>query len=160
MDWQHDRIGSALRGENPTVLARLPGAFAVLGDVQWLPGYCVLLTDEPGVPSLTGLPLDRQTQFLTSMAVLGQAVESACSTLDPAFRRLNYDILGNTDAFLHAHVWPRYSWEPAERLRKPVWLYPPDRWTSPQHRAGPRHDAVRRAITDELVRRGASPAAR
>lgn len=39
MDWQHDRIGAALRGENPTVLARLPGGFAVFGDVQWLPGW-------------------------------------------------------------------------------------------------------------------------
>ena len=139
------------------VLARLPGAFAVLGDVQWLPGYCVLLVDEVGVPSLESLPVPRQTEFLTSMAVLGQAVASACVALDPAFRRLNYDILGNTDAFLHAHVWPRYSWEPPERAGTPVWLYPAERWTSPEHRAGPRHDAVRRAITAELVRRGATP---
>ena len=42
--WRLDRIGSALRGENPTVLARLPGGFAVIGDVQWLPGYCVVLS--------------------------------------------------------------------------------------------------------------------
>ena len=41
-DWKSDRIGSALRGENPTVLARLPASFAVIGDVQWLPGYSVL----------------------------------------------------------------------------------------------------------------------
>lgn len=157
MDWRRDRIGSALRGENPTVLARLPGAFAVLGDVQWLPGYCVLLNDDPDVPSLESLPLEHQTRFLTSMAILGQAVQTACSSLDPSFRRLNYDVLGNTDAFLHAHVWPRYSWEPAERLSKPVWLYPPDRWTSTQYRAGPQHDVVRKSITAELVRRGATP---
>ena len=155
MDWRQDRIGSALRGQNPTVLARLPGAFAVLGDVQWLPGYCVLLVDEPDVLALENLPMDRQTEFLTSMAVLGQAVQSACSALDPQFRRLNFDILGNTDEFLHAHVWPRYSWEPAERLVKPVWLYTPDRWTSGEHRACPQHDAVRQAITHELARRGA-----
>ena len=68
-----------MRGENPTVMARLPGGFAVFGDVQWLPGYCVLLTDQPGVSALTSLPLGEQTQFLTSMAVLGEAVESACS---------------------------------------------------------------------------------
>lgn len=142
------------------VLARLPGAFAVLGDVQWLPGYCVLLADEPDVPGLENLPIERQTEFLTSMAVLGQAVKSACSALDPQFRRLNFDILGNTDEFLHAHVWPRYSWEPAERLARPVWLYPGDRWASTEDRAGPRHDVLRRAITAELTRRGAVPAAR
>lgn len=42
-DWQKDRIASALRGENPTVLMRLQSGFAVFGDTQLLPGYCVLL---------------------------------------------------------------------------------------------------------------------
>ncbi len=54
IDWKEDRIGSALRGENPTVLAQMPGGFAVMSDVQWLPGYCVLLTDDPtGQKALT-----------------------------------------------------------------------------------------------------------
>lgn len=39
MDRRDDRIGSALRGENPTVLKRLPSGFAVIGDTQFLPGY-------------------------------------------------------------------------------------------------------------------------
>ena len=152
VEWERDRIGSALRGENPTVMARLPGGFAVFGDVQWLPGYCVLLADDPAVSTLTSLPLPRQTRFLTSMAILGQAVEAACSQIDSAFRRLNYDILGNTDEFLHAHVWPRYAWEPADQVTKPVWLYPPEHWTDPRRRAGPRHEALRQAITHELTR--------
>lgn len=139
-------------------MARLPGAFAVFGDVQWLPGYCVLLTDTPGTSALGSLTLIDQTKFLTSMAVLGQAVEAACRQADPAFRRMNYDVLGNTDEFLHAHVWPRYSWEPAERVSKPVWLYPADHWTSAEHQAGPHHQDLRRAITDELVSRGGSQA--
>jgi hypothetical protein len=54
-DWRLDRIGSALRGENPTVLARMPGGFAVIGDVQWLPGYCVLLSDDPSAQRLSDL---------------------------------------------------------------------------------------------------------
>jgi diadenosine tetraphosphate (Ap4A) HIT family hydrolase len=41
-------------------------------------------------------------------------VERACKQLDPQFRRVNVEILGNTDPYLHAHVWPRYEWEPAE----------------------------------------------
>ncbi len=44
---------SALSDQNPTVLARLPDAFAAIGDVQWLPGYCVLLTDDPTITQLT-----------------------------------------------------------------------------------------------------------
>jgi hypothetical protein len=53
MDWRADRIGSALRGENPTALRRLDAGFAVIGDVQFLPGYCVLLAASPGVERLT-----------------------------------------------------------------------------------------------------------
>ena len=47
-DWRTDRVGAALRGENPAVLRRLAGGFAVMGDVQFLPGYSVLITDTPG----------------------------------------------------------------------------------------------------------------
>jgi hypothetical protein len=88
-DWRTDRIGSALRGENPTVLARLPAGFAVIGDVQWLPGYCLLLTDDPGVGRLSDLPRAQRLVYLDSMERLGAAVELACAELDPAFRRIN-----------------------------------------------------------------------
>lgn len=149
-DWRTDRIGTALRGENPTVLRRLESGFAVIGDVQFLPGYCVLLVDEPGVQRLSDLPRAKRLAFLSDMDRLGEAVERACRRLDSAFRRVNLEILGNTDPFLHAHVWPRYEWEPAELVGKPVWLYPADRWTSERHRLGPRHGVVRDAIGSEL----------
>lgn len=153
-DWRADRIGSALRGENPTVLARMPGGFAVIGDVQWLPGYCVLLTDDPEIRTLSDLPRSRRREFLESMADLGTAVERACRELDPGFRRVNLEILGNTDPYLHAHVWPRYEWEPAELVGKPVWLYPAESWTDAATALGPRQDALRAAITAHL--RGAA----
>lgn len=152
-DWRGGRIGSALRGENPTVLARLAGGFAVMGDVQWLPGYCVLLTDEPDVERLSDLAPDRRRAFLDSMATLAEAVERACSAADPGFRRVNLEILGNTDPFLHAHIWPRYAWEPPEMVRHPVWLYPRSNWSDPATALGPQHDPLRRAITRELLAR-------
>ncbi|GAA3545003.1 hypothetical protein GCM10022295_28680 [Streptomyces osmaniensis] len=105
--WRTDRIGAALRGENPTVLRRLEAGFAVIGDVQFLPGYSVLLVDEPGVRRLSDLPRGKRLSFLSDMDRLGEAVERACLRLDPGFRRVNLEILGNTDPFLHAHVWPR-----------------------------------------------------
>jgi diadenosine tetraphosphate (Ap4A) HIT family hydrolase len=151
-DWKRDRIGSALRGENPTVLARLPASFAVIGDVQWLPGYCVLLADDPAVTRLTDLPRGRRREFLDSMDRLGEAVERACGAADPAFRRINLEILGNTDEFLHAHIWPRYDWEPPERAGYPVWLYPEERWSDPATMLGPQHDGLRAAIRDQLDR--------
>ncbi|MEU1870110.1 diadenosine tetraphosphate hydrolase [Streptomyces sp. NPDC019793] len=149
-DWRTDRIGSALRGENPTVLRRLAAGFAVIGDVQFLPGYSVLLVDEPGVRRLSDLPRARRLAFLSDMDRLGEAVERACRRLDPAFRRVNLEILGNKDPFLHAHVWPRYEWEPADVVGLPVWLYPRERWGDERFRLGPRHDALREAIGGEL----------
>ena len=149
-DWTADRIGSALRGENPTVLARLPASFAVMGDVQWLPGYCVLLSDDPAAGRLSDLAPGQRSAFLESMARLAAAVELACAAADPAFTRVNVEILGNADAFLHAHVWPRYGWEPAEIRARPVWLYPMEHWHDPATALGPRHDDLRAAIAARL----------
>ncbi len=150
-DWRHDRIGSALRGENPSVIAKLPRSFAVMGDLPWLPGYCVLLVDAKGIGRLSDLDAVGRREFLASMARLGEAVEKACSTADPEFRRVNLEILGNSDEFLHAHIWPRYRWEPAHLVDKPVWLYPPEFWTLPTLRLGPQQDELRAAIAAELA---------
>jgi diadenosine tetraphosphate (Ap4A) HIT family hydrolase len=88
-DWRTDRIGSAQRGENPTVLRRLDAGFAVIGDTQFLPGYCVLLVDEVGVERLSDLPRSKRMAFLSDMDRLGEAVERACRQSDAAFRRVN-----------------------------------------------------------------------
>lgn len=149
-DWRADRIGSALRGENPTVLMRLPAGFAVMGDPQWLPGYCVLLSDDPDADRLSDLARTEQFAYLASMALLGSAVERACKEHDAAFRRVNLEILGNADAFLHAHVWPRYEWEPPELVQRPVWLYDVDRRRDPATALGPAQDALRASITGYL----------
>lgn len=149
-DWREDRVGSALAGENPTVMSRLPGGFAVIGDAQFLPGYCVLLTDRPGIERLSDLPRAERAQFLASMDLLGEAVEMVCAARDAAFRRVNLEILGNTDAFLHAHAWPRYDWEPAEIVTKPVWLHPGENWSDPARRLSHQHDDLRAELTSTI----------
>jgi len=151
-EWRMDRIGCALRGENPAVLRRLTAGFAAIGDVQFLPGYSVLLVDDPNVERLSDLPRGKRLAFLSDMDQLGEAVERVSRRMDAAFRRVNLEILGNTDGFLHAHVWPRFEWEPTDLVRAPVWLYPRDRWTDRQYSLGPQHDPLRKAIGDELDR--------
>lgn len=150
MDWREDRIGSAARGENPTVIAELHSGYAVIGDVQFLPGYCVLLSRDPEAKSLADLPRAERLRFLADTDLLATAVERACRAADPLFRRTNIEILGNTDAFVHAHVWPRYEWEPAELVRLPVWLYDPASWRDPATALGDRHDPLRAGITRHL----------
>jgi diadenosine tetraphosphate (Ap4A) HIT family hydrolase len=153
--WRRDRIGSARAGTNPTVLGKLPQAYPVIGDTQFLPGYCVLLVDDPGIDRLSDLPRAQRLEFLDSMDILGTAVEAACRASDPGFRRMNYEILGNTDAYLHAHLFPRYEWERPEHVGRPVWLYDPGEFYGPAAALGPAHDDLRARIVTELAGLGA-----
>lgn len=149
-DFRRDRVGTALAGTNPMVLRRMRAGFAVIGDVQHLPGYCVLITDTPGVDQLTDLTPERQLVFLDDMAVLGRAVAAVCARRDPQFKRINLEIQGNTDAFLHAHVTPRYHWEPDDIVGWPAALH---HWTErvgPEHAVGPQHDELHDELRAEL----------
>ncbi|MFT9411775.1 HIT family protein [Liquorilactobacillus hordei] len=143
--WFEDRIGSALAGTNPMVMAKMEGGIAVFGDTQFLEGYSVLLPKKE-VNSLNDLDLTERTLFLKDMSILGDAVMQATNAV-----RINYDILGNTDNFLHAHVFPRFSTEEPERLKKPVWLYSSDHWSDKSYSYDPKkHELVRNKITAYL----------
>lgn len=150
MDWRADRIGSASLGVNPTVLWEVASGYAVIGDVQFLPGYCVLLGRDPHARALADMPRLDRVQFLADADLLATAVDHACRELDPAFRRVNIDILGNADAFVHAHIWPRYEWEPPHLVGRPVWLYDLARWHDPATMLSEEHDDLRVAVTRHL----------
>ena len=143
--WKQDRIGTAQRGENPTTLLRMRSGFAFIGDSQFLPGYCVL-SAVPPVDHLSDLPLDKRGEFLLDMSLLGEAVMRVCIP-----RRINYEILGNTDAYLHAHVWARYSWEPDAYIGGPVWRYPREQRQAPEHAYDPeKHGELKERIVHAL----------
>lgn len=148
-DWRKDRIRSALDGRNPTVLARLSSGFAVMGDVQFLPGYCLLLSDDPSADRLADLPRGRRLAFLADLDLIGEAVQTVCARHDPQFTRVNYSVLGNLDPILHAHIHPRYAWEPPELLRGPVSHYPAAARMVP---LGPGHDQLRADLAAEITR--------
>ncbi len=90
----------------------------MLGDAQFIPGYCLLLPD-PVVPDLNALDADARQQYLSDMAIIGDALLEETEAY-----RINYEILGNTDPALHTHIFPRYSTEPKEYLGRPVFSYP------------------------------------
>lgn len=143
--WYNNRIDSAVNGTNPMVMKEMTGGYAVLGDVQFLPGYSVLLSKR-NLSSLNELNIKERTLFLRDMSVLGDAILATCQP-----ERTNYDILGNTNNFLHAHVFPRYLTETSERLKKPVWLYDSSYWSNPKYRYDPKlHDNIRNKITSYL----------
>ncbi|PSR23283.1 MAG: hypothetical protein C7B47_15925 [Sulfobacillus thermosulfidooxidans] len=142
--WKKDRIGAIERGENPMVMAKMKSGYAVIGDTQFLPGYSVLLA-YPKVHALEDLPIAARIQFLEDMALLGQAVQDVCCP-----RRINYAIYGNTEEFLHAHVFPRYEWEPEERRKRPVWQYPIEMWRMQTTRYV---DALHREMRERISQR-------
>ena len=136
-----DRVAAARAGTNPSVIARLPSGWAVIGDVQFLPGYCLLLAD-PVVPSLNDLSLQARAQFLEDMVRIGDAILETTDSF-----RINYEILGNSEPELHAHILPRYVSEPEERRRMPAWFYD---WTNAVRFSEQQHGHIVRAIRAQL----------
>ena len=112
----HQRIQAARKGENPTVICQMPSGCALIGDQQFIPGYCLLLAD-PVVPDLNALTGAQRTQYLDDMAAIGDALLEVTEAY-----RINYEILGNTEPALHAHIFPRYMSEPDEPRAVPVWM--------------------------------------
>lgn len=113
----HRRVESARAGTNPTVVCRVSSGWVVLGDIQFLRGYSLLLPD-PVVPDLNALTKQQRLSYLYEMSIIGDALLEVTGAY-----RINYDILCNTEPALHAHVCPRYLTEPAELRQGPPWGY-------------------------------------
>jgi diadenosine tetraphosphate (Ap4A) HIT family hydrolase len=142
--FKEDRIGYALRGENPTMISRMNSGFVFMMDIQFLPGWCVF-TAYPQVYELNNLPFEKRNEYLADMQILGEAIAAVTRPV-----RMNYSILGNTDGYLHAHVHPRYEWEAPERLRKPAYLYPEEFWHSPEYLLSESHIELAEQIKTKL----------
>jgi diadenosine tetraphosphate (Ap4A) HIT family hydrolase len=125
----HRRVAACRDGVDPTLIARMPSGWAVMGDPQVLAGYCLLLPD-PVVPHLNAMAPAAQARFLADMARLGNAVLGITGAL-----RINYAMFGNLESALHAHVFPRYPDEPPELRIAHPWAY---EWAS-----APRFDLAR-----------------
>ncbi|MCL2775609.1 MAG: hypothetical protein FWD71_20025 [Oscillospiraceae bacterium] len=125
--WKNDRIGSCERGENPTLMVKMKSGFAVIGDNQFLPGYCVLL-GYPKASSLNELSIEARKQYLIDMTLIGDAIIQVCKPL-----RINYSTLMNLDHYLHTHIEARYDWEPDEYKNRPSYFYPKEQRYTEQY---------------------------
>jgi len=114
MNLIEERVAMARAGTNPYVICRMRSGWLVIGDVQPLPGYCLLLAD-PVVPSLNDLSPEARAAFLSDMALAGDALLSATGCA-----RVNYEIWGNAEPALHAHIMPRYLTEPEDKRHRPA----------------------------------------
>lgn len=114
----HEAVKTAKEGTNPTCVCKVPSGWILIGFSQYLRGYSLLMAD-PVVFDLNSLGDSQRYQFLRDMATLGDAILEVTDAY-----RINYEILGNSEQALHAHVFPRYMSESESFRKGPVWLYP------------------------------------
>lgn len=140
----HRFVESARAGTHPSLVCRMPSGWLIMGEKQVRPGYCLLLPD-PVVPHLNALIGESRATFLRDMALAGDAILEVTGAL-----RINYEMLGNLEPALHAHIIPRAADEPEHLRTKPIWSYD---WDAAPRFDAARDDALRRAIAATVARR-------
>jgi diadenosine tetraphosphate (Ap4A) HIT family hydrolase len=138
-----ERVMLARAGQNPCVIARVASGWCVIGDVQPLPGYCLLLAD-PVVESPNMLDETARAIYSLDMLRIGDALLEVTDAF-----RINYETLGNSEPALHTHIIPRYLNEPDEKRRVPA--FSAYDWASAQ-----RFDPARDNAFIEKMRRALS----
>jgi diadenosine tetraphosphate (Ap4A) HIT family hydrolase len=108
-----NRIQRIRDGADPQALGRLHSGYAILANQQpdEVRGCCMLLPD-PTPAHLRELDHAGRAQFMTDLALLGEAVQEATGC-----ERVNYLILCNQVPWLHGHVVPRYASEDPEKFK-------------------------------------------
>jgi len=135
----HQRVAACRSGAFDQAICRVHSGWVVLGDVQFLRGYSLLLPD-PVVGHLNALNPQQRRTLLYEATIVGDALLDVTGAI-----RINYEILGNLEPALHLHVFPRFADEPAELRTRPVWFYD---WE-----AAPRFDPERDAPLMQAIRR-------
>lgn len=107
-----DRISQIEAGTNPYFVAELETGYVVVGDFQFFRGYTLFLYKQH-VGELHDLEVSTKLLFLKEMSEVAEAVYRGFQP-----RKLNYELLGNSEPHLHWHFFPRYDSDPT---RGPVW---------------------------------------
>jgi len=113
----HQRVRECQAGTYPKLVCRLASGWVVLGEVQFLRGYCLLLPD-PVVANLNAMNAEARKVFLYEMSIIGDVLLEITGAV-----RVNYEMIGNVEPALHAHIFPRFDNEPEALRLKPAWFY-------------------------------------
>lgn len=126
-----DRIQMIKEGMNPYFVKELETGYVVLGDNQHFKGYTLFLFKEHKV-ELFHLDHETKMKFMEEMSVVAEAVSKAFGA-----EKMNYEVLGNGDAHLHWHLFPRNNGDIenyGNNGRGPVWWYPMEKMYSAENR--------------------------
>lgn len=100
------RINLIKQGKNKYFVKEMKSGYVVLCDFQYFYGYTVFLS-KIHAKELHELEKTEKELFLKEMAIVAEAV---IKTFKP--KKLNYELLGNSDSHLHWHLIPRYGDDP------------------------------------------------
>lgn len=100
-----DRLNLVKKGENKYFVKEMKTGYVVLCDFQYFHGYTIFLS-KSHVTELHDLGSNRKV-FLEEMAIVAEAVIKAFKP-----KKLNYELLGNSDTHVHWHLIPRYGNDP------------------------------------------------
>lgn len=110
------RIEKIKQGKNPYFVKELETGYVVLGDYQYFKGYTIFLCKEHK-SELFELEENFRNKYMSEMVLVAEAVSKAFGA-----DKMNYECLGNGDAHLHWHLFPRIKGD--IESNGPVWWLP------------------------------------
>jgi len=126
-----ERIKMIKEGTNPYFVKELETGYVVVGDHQHFKGYTLFLYKEH-VVELYHLDKTTRMKYMEEMIRVAEAVSKAFNA-----DKMNYECLGNGDAHLHWHLFPRHNGDLGDygvNGRGPVWYYPKEEMFSDSKR--------------------------
>ncbi len=143
-----DRIQMIKAGTNPYFVRELDTGYVVLGDNQHFKGYTLFLLKEH-LTELFELQDDVKARFLDEMTIVAEAVAKAFGA-----EKMNYECLGNGDAHLHWHLFPRVNGDLdgfGNNGKGPVWWYPREKMYSEDNKpASEELEMMKQALGREI----------
>lgn len=118
-----NRIEMIKKGTNPYFVKELSTGYVVIGDNQHFKGYTLFLCKQHKT-ELFYLDKDFTAAFMQEMVLVAEAVKNAFGA-----EKINYECLGQSDAHLHWHLFPRRKGDIGDYGNNgvgPVWWYPMD----------------------------------
>ena len=103
------RIELIKNNKNKYFVKELKTGYIVLCDFQYFYGYTIFIS-KTHTDELHKLEKTEKELFLKEMAI---AAESVIKAFKP--KKLNYELLGNSDSHLHWHLIPRYGDDPCPK---------------------------------------------
>ncbi len=111
------RIEEIKTGKNSGFVMEMDSGYVTISDQQFFRGYTYFLSKKHA-SELHEVTPEFRTQFLADMALVAEAVHRAFAP-----KKLNEELLGNTEPHMHWHIIPRYEDDPLPQ--RPIWEIDP-----------------------------------